>query len=764
MTRHPARPGRSVLPWPASLAVALSTAGIATADDFGPWRPLFEPSVGGRVTAISVSPHDANRVLVGGDVLGIGLSTNQGDSWGPTFGLLNWEASQFTWHPTDPNTVWAGTLGGPFVSHDGGLNWQPSRAGMPPTDPFDYSVPIEKVLYVPGDTNRLVAIGGNSRRQSDDNDELFGAIWTSADSGANWSYLTTLYSFGSSNATPSVRGENIVGAAFLADDPNTLLLSADGQGVYRTFDLAGGTFAPSNAGLPHAETERLVADPSDPDRAYVSLSADGTNPGGVYVTNNGGLTWSDASNGLDQAVGGSDATTSTYRAFAGDAIDGSRLVAGDDRFGSDGIFVSDNGGTSWTRSLTENELDLPYPSDIEMEVAEIAPSDRDLVFLGGSANLVRTTDGGETWSDAANIALGDGAYRGRGYSGLIAKQVTINPWDEDHILLQGFDGARIIQSKDGGQSWTFEASDDRQFQGGADATFASADIAYASLGFQNSFEGIARTTDGGDTWELLDGAARGLPDIGASIDAGGIIASTLTPDRVWAVIDGSVYRSFNGGDSWTITAPTLGDGWFAFSPDESELFVSGEDAVYRSTDGVNFASIGGPGEPGRLAMSPDGTLYLASHSGTGTPGNGLWRYTDEAGWLAVLDPDALVGELKAVAEFITGVAVSPTDPDVIAITTADSPFRDISRATGVLLSTDGGLTWDFINDGLPILRADVLAFNPHDPDELFLGTGGRGFFTLTIPEPASTVALVAAGICLLTRPHPSSNPTARPPR
>ncbi|MEM6391290.1 MAG: hypothetical protein AAF797_00775 [Planctomycetota bacterium] len=719
------------------------------------WQPLLEPSVGGRITGISVSPHDSSRVLVGGDVLGVGLSTDGGDTWGSTFGFLNWQTSQFTWHPTDPNTVWAATLGGPYVSRDAGRNWAPSRTGLPATNPFGYSAPIETILFDPNNSDILVAVGGSSRRQDNiSSDALLGAVWVSANGGDSWSYRTTIQGNGSTNAQPNTPGENIVGAAFLAGQSNTILLGVEGRGVLRSFDLAGGTFAASNAGLPHNNVERVVADPSNSNRAYVSLTPfdNGTTllPGGVYVTEDAGLSWSPVNNGLDQNVGNTLQQTSGYRAFAGDATDASFLVAGDDRFGSNGIYTSQNGGDTWQLALDRTTLPLPYPSDIEMEVATVAPSDPDVIFLGGSANFIRSQDGGETWDDAGSINLGNGAFRGRGYSGLIATQATFNPWDPDHILLQGFDAARVIQTKDGGESWTFETGGDRDFQGGRDASFASVNVAYASLGFQNAYEGVGRTTDGGETWEVLGGAAVGLPEIGASnTDAGGIIASTTTAGHVWTIADNDVYRTTNGGDNWSIVAPNIGDGWFAFSPDESILYVSGEDAVYSSTDGETFTSIGGPGESGRLAVSSDGTLYLASHSATGRPGNGLWAFTETDGWNPILDPDTLTGPLLDVAEYIRGVDVHPLDPDILVITTDDPPFRDISLASGVLITFDGGENWSFINDNLPLLRGAVVTFNPHNPNELLFGSTGRGFYTATIPEPNPLTLITVFGILML---------------
>jgi hypothetical protein len=34
------------------------------------WQPLREPGSGGAITGLSVSPHDRQRLLIGGDMLG----------------------------------------------------------------------------------------------------------------------------------------------------------------------------------------------------------------------------------------------------------------------------------------------------------------------------------------------------------------------------------------------------------------------------------------------------------------------------------------------------------------------------------------------------------------------------------------------------------------------------------------------------------------------------------------------------------------------
>jgi hypothetical protein len=45
------------------------------------WDPLNEPGVPGRVESVAISPSDSRTFLAGGDVLGVGLSVNGGETW-----------------------------------------------------------------------------------------------------------------------------------------------------------------------------------------------------------------------------------------------------------------------------------------------------------------------------------------------------------------------------------------------------------------------------------------------------------------------------------------------------------------------------------------------------------------------------------------------------------------------------------------------------------------------------------------------------------
>jgi hypothetical protein len=71
----------------------------------------------------------------------------------------------------------------------------------------------------------------------------------------------------------------------------------------------------------------------------------------------------------------------------------------------------------------------------------------------------------------------------------------------------------------------------------------------------------------------------------------------------------------------------------------------------------------------------------------------------------------------------------PNVPGLLYVGTTDHPYHDDYLAEGVLRSTDGGLTWEKVNDGLSLLNVSALAVDPFEPSRIYAGTGGNGVFT-----------------------------------
>ena len=61
------------------LAAPLVLAQTRATNDPNGWRPVKEPGCGGWMTSVEVSPFDSKHILVGGDMLSIGLSHDRGE-------------------------------------------------------------------------------------------------------------------------------------------------------------------------------------------------------------------------------------------------------------------------------------------------------------------------------------------------------------------------------------------------------------------------------------------------------------------------------------------------------------------------------------------------------------------------------------------------------------------------------------------------------------------------------------------------------------
>ena len=67
-----------------SISVQMTNAQIS-------WQPLNEPGSQGAIVATAVSPFNAKKYFVSGDMSGLGISYNSGASWQATFGFKSYE-------------------------------------------------------------------------------------------------------------------------------------------------------------------------------------------------------------------------------------------------------------------------------------------------------------------------------------------------------------------------------------------------------------------------------------------------------------------------------------------------------------------------------------------------------------------------------------------------------------------------------------------------------------------------------------------------
>jgi photosystem II stability/assembly factor-like uncharacterized protein len=637
------------------------------------WSALNEPGSGGAITALAVSPYDSRRVLVGGDMLGIGVSENRGIAWLPGSALPSYEIGEFTFHPKDPAMVWAGTMSGPCVSRDGGRTWQWQRRGFPAIGWGNYSAPIQKIVFDPQHTGRLLAFGGSRRRWNSPNEKSVWAVWESLNDGNTCQELSRIDGV-----------TDVMAAGFGPGANPALYVAMHGKGVWRSDD-GGHTWVRRSEGLTDGSVTALAIDPDRPGRVWASVGS--RTGGGIFLTTDGGEHWR---------------KPNTLYACEFDWQGGT-------------IFISNDAGETWRASLNNTTFHRAYAAGAQMSVVTVDPRDPLTAFVGNTETVARTTDGGRTWSDSTSQAVGQDTWRGCGYSGLCAMRFRFDPAMRGHSALVAMDHGNLWQSRDDFASWTWGGGGKFPVWGKVqDVAFAGDTGKIMYLALESCDLGVvARTSDGGKQWHAC--ASRGLSTERVTT----ILSRPSTPEAVWIVDHrGRVFRSSDAGESWhellDAVVSTL-----SFADDgRATLFAGGKQGLFRADDGEHFS---------KVADAPTGITALAI---SGTDQLTLVLASDNAIWLRSADSWKRVCE----RERIGNVVIDPGDPRRIAFTTSDDPYHDQTRATGVWLSSDGGVTWSQQTNGLPMLRGGALALDPHDATRLVLGTNGRGYFVTHWPR------------------------------
>ncbi len=138
-----------------------------------------------------------------------------------------------------------------------------------------------------------------------------------------------------------------------------------------------------------------------------------------------------------------------------------RRPGGDDReqYAMKGMYVSDDGGSSWKEFSDAVGIFDKYPWSV---VLGISPSNPDVMFGQGEQGVLRSDDGGKTWSsvgqnDLLNLQPLDTEDRDAGIR--VPKRVPLNPtefvFDPDSAqVVYILSRKGIHRSLDGGDTWT----------------------------------------------------------------------------------------------------------------------------------------------------------------------------------------------------------------------------------------------------------------------------------------------------------------------
>lgn len=355
------------------------------------------------------------------------------------------------------------------------------------------------------------------------------------------------------------------------------------------------------------------------------------------------------------------------------------------------LLASDNGGLSWTQ--------VASPSRALWDVAFV--TDTLALAVGDLTRVLRSTDGGVTWTEQRISTMASGALRklraldattvlvaGDNVDGGLYRSVNggldwvpvasafINGFrglDVRHAtgaaLAVGANGA-IFRSTDRGQAWTRIVD----LQGGYtlwDVRFLSDTVALA-VGDHGT---VLRSTDAGLTWQPVgrsSRAANGNDAFAFDVHFGGAQVGLLAGQS-------GMLRSADGGRSWNtlpdfdgkrLLSVAFADASTAVALQQTEPANASEDFdLVRSTDGgLTFTPVGR--FPARFVRFNGTGIGVA----VGRYG-AVWRSTDRGRTWTQVRPTSL-------AEVTLDQVRWADDTTVLAIS-----------ARGLLRSTDAGLTW-----------------------------------------------------------------------
>ncbi len=135
----------------------------------------------------------------------------------------------------------------------------------------------------------------------------------------------------------------------------------------------------------------LIIDPSDENRVIISL---GTK---VYITTDGGFSWTDSSVGLESLVAGIDVITNlAINPFNADQY---ALAS------TKGVFLSEDAGASWSQMFDEFVEKVDFSTVTNGHIVASNLFSDGYLFPQSTTRLVYSTDGGENWEVISGESL-----------------------------------------------------------------------------------------------------------------------------------------------------------------------------------------------------------------------------------------------------------------------------------------------------------------------------------------------------------------------
>ncbi len=505
---------------------------------------------------------------------------------------------------------------------------------------------------------------------------------------ANWSYIGPFNTIGG----------RVICIAIDPNNNNNVWAGSASGGMWKSTNAGSSWQYVEIPNLPVLGVSSIIINPSNSDIMYAGTGevyrtnnsnigfnvwkARGTYGVGILKSIDKGITWT-------QVLTRNSSDMFAIQMLEFDPNNNNRIFAA----ATDGLWQSIDAGVNWTRILTKN-----YVSDVAID-----PSNSNRIAVG-VGNLVDadkgvyyTINGGTNWFAATGIPAFNGFIRLDQAAG-----------SNLYASVGHGSGNELFESTNFGQTWTVQPSSSHC----AGQYWFSHDVAVNPF----DVDSLAMVGTSGFQYEVSTDNRTGIS--GVHSDMHDVEFDPVRRGRIYIACDGGVFRSTNGGVSWsnmnTGLAATQFYASLAVSPTTANIFVGGlQDNNVVRYNGSGWIQLTG-GDGGPSAFHPNGTTVIASHDA-----RNLYQSTDAGlNYIERLDNLGIDHSEDRRTGFMAPVAISKSNPSVMYAATDN---LHISTNGGTSFSRNLPSSMTRYIDGL-YKTAIALAVSSTNEDKVYVST------------------------------------------
>ena len=624
------------------------------------FRNIGPAMTSGRIADIAIHPDNENIWYVAVGSGGVWKTTNSGTTWKAIFDNEKvYSTGCITIDPNNPSTIWLGTgenVGGRhagfgdgiYVSHNDGKSWK--NMGL------ENSEHLSKIIVHPENSN-IVWVASQGPLWSKGGDR---GVYKTTDGGQTWKRtLGDAEWTGATDLLINPSHPDILYAATWQRHRTVAgyLGGGPGSGLHKSTD-GGETWQPLKSGIPNSNLGKLglAMSPFNSEVIYAAIELD-RRKGGVFITRNGGTTWSKQSD----AVGGGTGPHYYQELIASPHHEGTLFMM------NNSALISSDHGKTFTNMKRSNQH-----SDSHALVFK--KSDPNYLLIGTDGGLYESFDHTDSWKYVRNLPI---------------TQYFKIAVDDAEPFYNVYGGTQDNGSH-AGPSRTISsdgiASADWWKTLGADGAQTATEPGNPNITYGEFQQGALWRIDGKtrETVFIQPQAREGDPYERFNWDAP-IVVSSHNPKRLYFASQ-RVWKSENRGDGWE---PISGD----LTLNQERVTFPYYDQPQSWDNAWDVFAMSNYNTITSLAESPkqEGLLYAGTD-------DGLIQVTENGGasWKKFT-----LNNIKRVPEtpFVNDVRADLFDANVVYAALDNHKYGDYKPY--IIKSNDKGKSWKLINGDLP---------------------------------------------------------------